>query len=157
MTDKIVVMSTCGSSEEAQRLARQLVAQRAAACVNIVAPVRSIYRWNGRIEDAEEWLLIVKSSRSSFDRLRTILEAAHSYELPEVLAIPVVAGSPNYLAWIEGEVPEAEVPEAEVPVAEAPEAEVPEGKMLKGEAIEGQASAAELATRAPGATEPDAR
>ena len=97
-------------------------------------------------------MLIVKSSRSSFDRLRTILEAAHSYELPEVLAIPVVAGSPNYLAWIEGE-----VPEAEVPVAEAPEAEVPEGKMLKGEANEGQASAAELATRAPGATEPDAR
>src|SRR6185437_11316341 len=78
MTDKIIVMSTCGSSEEAQRLARELVAQRAAACVNIVAPVRSIYRWNGRIEDTEEWLLIVKTTRSSFDRLRTILEAAHS-------------------------------------------------------------------------------
>jgi periplasmic divalent cation tolerance protein len=114
MTDKIVVMSTCGSSEEAQRLARELVMQRAAACVNIVAPVRSIYRWNGGIEDAEEWLLIVKTSRSSFDRLRNILEAAHSYELPEVLAIPVIAGSPNYLSWIENEVTGSEImgPEA---------------------------------------------
>jgi periplasmic divalent cation tolerance protein len=132
MTDKIVVMSTCGSSEEAQRLARALVAQRAAACVNIVAPVRSIYRWNGRIEDAEEWLLIAKTSRASFDRLRTILEAAHSYELPEVLAIPVIAGSPNYLQWLENEVTE-------------------------GEVTEGETSAAELATQAPGDTEPDAR
>jgi len=132
MTDKIVVMSTCGSVEEAQRLARELVAQHAAACVNIVAPVRSIYRWNGRIEDAEEWLLIAKTSRASFDRLRTILEAAHSYELPEVLAIPVIAGSPNYLAWLESEVTEAE-------------------------ALERETSAAELATPAPGAAEPDAR
>jgi periplasmic divalent cation tolerance protein len=127
MTDKIVVMSTCGSAEEAQRLARELVAQRAAACVNIVAPVRSIYRWKGNIEEAEEWLLIVKTIRSSFDRLRTILEAAHSYELPEVLAIPVIAGSPNYLAWLEAEV------------------------------LQGQMNEAELATPAPGAAEPDAR
>lgn len=120
MTDKIVVMSTCGSAEEAQRLARELVAQRAAACVNIVAPVRSIYRWKGQIEDAEEWLLIVKTNRSSFDRLRTILEAAHPYELPEALAMPVIAGSPNYLAWIEGEVLENETGEAELaaPAAE---------------------------------------
>ena len=108
MTDKIVVMNTCSSAEEAQRLAREMVEQRAAACVNIVAPVRSIYRWKGRIEDAEEWLLIVKTTRSSFDRLRTILEAAHSYELPEVLAIPVIAGSPNYMAWLEGELIEGE-------------------------------------------------
>jgi periplasmic divalent cation tolerance protein len=127
MTDKIVVMSTCGSAEEAQRLARELVAQRAAACVNIVAPVRSIYRWKGNVEEAEEWLLIVKTIRSSFDRLRTILEAAHSYELPEVLAIPVIAGSPNYLAWLEAEV------------------------------LQGQMNEAELATPAPGAAEPDAR
>lgn len=132
MTDKIVVMSTCGSAEEAQRLARELVAQRVAACVNIVAPVRSIYRWNGRIEETDERLLIVKTTRSRFDRLRTILEAAHSYELPEVLALPVIAGSPNYLAWLENEVTEAEL-------------------------IEAEATAAELATPAPSAAEPDAR
>ena len=106
MTDKIVVLSTCGSADEAERLARELVAQHAAACVNIVAPVRSIYRWKGKIEDASEWLLIVKTNRASFDRLRAALEAAHSYELPEVLALPVVAGSPNYLRWIEGELKE---------------------------------------------------
>lgn len=136
MTDKIVVMSTCGSAEEAQRLARELVSPRAAACVNIVAPVRSVYRWNGKIEDTEEWLLIVKTSRAAFDRLRAILEAAHSYELPEVLAIPVIAGSPNYLAWVEQEVHEREVHE--------------------GEAPEGEESAAEFATQAPPAAEPDA-
>ena len=123
MTDKIVVMSTCGSAEEAQRLARELVAQHAAACVNIVAPVRGVYRWKGRIEDAEEWLLIVKTTRSSFDRLRAILEAAHSYELPEVLAIPVIAGSPNYLAWLEGELIEGEATAAEIPTPALPAAE----------------------------------
>jgi periplasmic divalent cation tolerance protein len=137
MTDKIIVMSTCGSAEEAQRLARELVAQHAAACVNIVAPVRSVYRWNGQIECAEEWLLIVKTSRASFDRLRTILEAAHSYELPEVLAIPVIAGSPNYLAWLEAEVIDAEVTDAEATGSEVSEAE--------------------LAAPAPRAAEPDAR
>jgi len=123
MTDKIVVMSTCGSAEEAQRLAHELIAQHAAACVNIVAPVRSVYRWKGQIEQAEEWLLLVKTSRSSFDRLRTILEAAHSYELPEVLALPVVAGSPNYLAWLESEVRESEVTESDMLRSEATAAE----------------------------------
>ncbi len=103
MTDKIVVLSTCGSAAEAERLARRLVEARAAACVNIVAPVRSIYRWKGVIEQAEEWLLVVKTSRAKFDRVRAELEAAHSYELPEVLALPVVEGSPNYLAWLAGE------------------------------------------------------
>jgi periplasmic divalent cation tolerance protein len=127
MTDKIVVMSTCGSAEEAHRLAHELVAQRAAACVNIVAPVRSIYRWKGRIEDAEEWLLIIKTTRASFDRLRTVLEAAHSYELPEVLAVPVVAGSPNYLAWLEAEVPQAAASEPEL-AAPAPEAAEPDAR-----------------------------
>ncbi len=104
MTDKIVVLSTCGSEEEAARLARELVSTRAAVCVNIVAPVRSIYRWKGQIEEASEWLLIAKTSRDLFDRVRSALEAAHSYELPEVLALPIIAGSPNYLAWMTGEV-----------------------------------------------------
>ena len=103
MTDKIVVFSTCGSEAEAERLARHLVEAHLAACVNVVAPVRSFYRWKGAIEDAQEWLLIIKTARSLFDGLRTALETAHSYELPEVLALPVVEGSPNYLAWLEGE------------------------------------------------------
>lgn len=103
MTDKIVVFSTCGSAEEAERLARRLIESRFAACVNVIAPVRSFYRWKGAIENAEEWLLAIKTSRAHFEALRTVLEGAHSYEVPEVLALPVIAGSPNYLAWLEGE------------------------------------------------------
>ena len=103
MTDKIVVFSTCGSAQEAERLARRLVDERLAACVNVISPVRSFYRWKGAIEDAAEWLLIIKSSRHLFDPLRVALESAHSYELPEVIGIPVVEGSRGYLAWMEQE------------------------------------------------------
>jgi len=74
-----------------------------AACVNLIPQIRSFYRWNGKIEDASEWLLIVKTSRDKFNELRAILETAHSYELPEVLALPVVDGSPTYLTWLDKE------------------------------------------------------
>lgn len=103
MTEKIVVLSTCGSEDEAARIAKHLVEARLAACVNVMPRIRSFYRWQGKIEEAEEWLLVVKTSRDRFDSLRAALEAAHSYELPEVLAIPVVDGSPNYLAWLDAE------------------------------------------------------
>lgn len=102
MTDKIVVFSTCGSEEESEKLARALVETRVAACVTIVPGARSIYRWQGAIEASGEWLLIIKSSRDLFASLRATLEKAHSYEVPEVLALPVVEGSPNYLNWLEG-------------------------------------------------------
>ena|SRR5271165_572060 len=103
MTNKIVVFSTCGSEAEAERLARQLVEERLAACVNIVAPVRSFYRWKGVVENASEWMLLIKTSRDLFERLRITLESAHSYELPEVVAIPVVEGSPTYMLWLDRE------------------------------------------------------
>lgn len=103
MTDKIVVLSSCGSAEEAERLARSLVEERLAACVNVIGGAKSFYRWKGAIESAQEFLLVIKTSRDLFERLRTILETAHSYDLPEVLALPVVAGSPAYLNWLEGE------------------------------------------------------
>ena len=103
MTDKIVVLSTCGSSEEAEGIARKLVEERLAACVNVIGGARSFYRWKGAIESADEFLLVIKTSRDLFERLRTVLEGAHSYELPEVLALPVLAGSPAYLNWLEGE------------------------------------------------------
>jgi len=103
MTEKIVVLSTCGSEEEAVRIARRLVEGRVAACVNLIPRIRSIYRWEGKVEDATEWLLLIKTSRERYDALCTVLEAAHSYELPEVLALPVVAGSANYLAWLDSE------------------------------------------------------
>ena len=100
MTDKIVVLSTCGSPGEASALARELVRSRLAACVNVVPQVQSYYWWKGEIAESGEWLLVIKSSRDRFDRLRAVLEKAHSYELPEVLALPVVDGSPNYLGWL---------------------------------------------------------
>lgn len=103
MTDKIVILSTCGSAEEAERLARALLEKRLVACVNVVAPVQSFYRWKGVIESAAEWMLVIKTSRELFDPVRLALEAAHSYELPEVLALPVIAASPTWAAWIESE------------------------------------------------------
>lgn len=103
MTEKIVVISTCGSEEEAVRIAKKLVEGHLAACVNLLPRIRSFYRWQDKVEDATEWMLIVKTSRARFEGLRTVLEAAHSYELPEVLALPIVDGSPNYLAWLDSE------------------------------------------------------
>ena len=100
MTDKIVVFSNCGSSEEAARIARALVEERLAACVNIIPAVQSIYRWQGAIEEATEWTLLIKTRRDLFDRLSAALLRAHSYELPEVIAIPIVDGHGEYLAWI---------------------------------------------------------
>ena len=101
MTDKIVVLSTCATADEAAKLARVLVEARVAACVTIVPGARSVYRWQGAVETSEECLLIIKSSRPLFDQLRAALEKAHSYEVPEVLAIAVVEGAPNYITWLE--------------------------------------------------------
>jgi periplasmic divalent cation tolerance protein len=108
MTDKIVIFSTCGSQEEAEQLARRLLEARLAACVNVIMQIRSFYWWKGKIEESGEWLLVIKTSRPLFDRVRALLESAHSYELPEVLALPVVAGSPGYLAWMDKELAVAE-------------------------------------------------
>jgi periplasmic divalent cation tolerance protein len=103
MTDKIVVFNTCATEEEAAKLARALVEARVAACVTLVPGARSVYRWQGAVESAAECLLIIKSSRSLFDRLRSALEQAHAYDVPEVLAVPVVAGAPNYMNWLEAQ------------------------------------------------------
>ena len=84
-------------------LAKRLLEARFAACVNVLMQSRSIYRWKGKIEEAEEWILLVKSSRELFENVRSLIESAHSYELPEVLALPVLDGSPNYLAWLRTE------------------------------------------------------
>ena len=103
MTDKIVVLSTCGSAEEAAQIARALVDKKLAACVNVMPAVRSFYRWKGVVEDEQESLLVIKSSRGLFDQLRVELEKLHSYEVPEVIAVPIVDGSEGYLEWLERE------------------------------------------------------
>jgi periplasmic divalent cation tolerance protein len=103
MTDKIVVLSACDSEEQAARMARHLVELRLAACVNIVAGVRSVYRWKGAMEDAKEWLLVIKSRRDLFSSIRAEIARLHSYEVPELLALPVVEGAENYLGWMDRE------------------------------------------------------
>ena len=103
MTDKIVVLSTASTAAEAEAIARRLVEERLAACVNVVTGVRSFYRWKGKIEKSPEWLLVIKSSRGRFEELRAALEKLHSYDVPEVIALPVVEGTKNYLNWMEGE------------------------------------------------------
>lgn len=108
MTDKIVVFSACGTADEAALVARRLIERRVAACVNIVPGVRSIYRWQGAIEDASEWTLMIKTRRSLFERLKHELEQVHSYQTPEIIAVPVVEGSVAYLDWIDRETAPAE-------------------------------------------------
>ncbi|HEX4137119.1 MAG TPA: divalent-cation tolerance protein CutA [Bryobacteraceae bacterium] len=109
MTDKIVVLNTCASAEEAERLARSLVEQRLAACVTVIAPVRSFYRWKNEIADSQEWLLLIKTSRPLFPRLRAAIESTHSYEVPEIVALPVIEGSTNYLSWLDSELQSADI------------------------------------------------
>jgi periplasmic divalent cation tolerance protein len=101
LSDFIVVFVTCGSEEEALKIARALVEERLAACANIVSPLRSIYRWEGKIWDEKEWLLIIKTQQSTFEDLSKRVKALHSYSLPEIIALPIVEGSPAYLNWIE--------------------------------------------------------
>ena len=103
MTDKIIVLSTCSSAAEADRIARQLLEKRLAACVNILAGARSIYRWHGAIEEAAEWLLIIKSRQGLWEELRAEIQRLHSYEVPEVLMLAIEDGSPAYLNWLHEE------------------------------------------------------
>lgn len=100
MTDKRLILTTCGSAEEARRIAQEIVQRRLAACVNIVPQVESVYRWKGEIESAAEWLLIIKTTAAAFERLRYALAKLHSYDLPECIAIAIEDGSSEYLEWI---------------------------------------------------------
>ena len=102
MTDKRIVLTTCGSAEEAERIAHALVERQLAACVNIVPQIRSVYRWQGKVESAAEWLLVVKTTAGKFAGVRDAIRELHSYELPECIAIEIVDGSPEYLKWMEG-------------------------------------------------------
>ena len=100
----ILVLTTTDSAELAERIARALVEAGEAACVNIVPGIRSIYRWEGKICDEGEWLLIIKSVAEQFEAVRSHIRLLHSYQLPEVIAVPVTSGDPDYLRWLAGQV-----------------------------------------------------
>ena len=101
MTDKRVVLTTTSSLEEAKKIARVLVERRLAACVNIVPKIESVYRWEGTIEEAQEYLLIIKTTQKTFEQLRDAILELHSYTVPECIALPVESGITPYLNWID--------------------------------------------------------
>ncbi len=101
MSEKKIVMSTAGSREEAQRIARALVERRLAACVNVTGPIESVYWWKEAVESAQEWLLIVKTAADRFAEVRDTISELHSYELPECIQLPIETGSEAYLQWID--------------------------------------------------------
>ncbi|HEY7166933.1 MAG TPA: divalent-cation tolerance protein CutA [Candidatus Binatia bacterium] len=104
MTEFIVIFVTAGSPEEAQRLARYLVENRLAACVNRISRVQSIYRWEGKIETSDEELLIIKTHKNLFPEVERSVRENHSYSVPEIVALPLIAGSVPYLEWLGGQV-----------------------------------------------------
>jgi len=101
MSEFIVVFVTVGSVDEGERLAEALVEDRLAACVNRVKAVRSVYRWQGKIERSDEELLIVKTRRDLFAQVQEKVQRLHSYAVPEIVALPILAGSESYLRWLE--------------------------------------------------------
>ena len=108
MTDKVIAMVTCASEKEARRIARVLVERRLAACVNFFSvPVHSIYCWKGKVESVKEFLLMIKSSRKRFRAVAAEVRRLHSYDVPEIIALPIARGSANYLDWIAESVSES--------------------------------------------------
>ena len=100
MTDKLLVLTTAGSDAEARKIAQTLVERKLAACVNIVPRIHSVYRWEGKVEDAEEYLLLIKTSKSREEQVGAAIRELHSYDLPECVAIAIESGSAEYLKWL---------------------------------------------------------
>jgi periplasmic divalent cation tolerance protein len=104
MTDARVVLTTAGSHEVAQKIARELVERRLAACVNVIPQIESVYRWEGKVENATEWLLIIKTQAGAFEKLRHAIQELHSYDVPECIMLEVSDGSEPYLQWLKDNV-----------------------------------------------------
>lgn len=103
MSEVLLVATNLPDADSAARLARHLIESRAAACVNQLAPCLSTYRWQGEIETAHEVPLLIKTTRDAYPRLEAAIRAAHPYQLPEIIAVPVSAGLPAYLDWVSQE------------------------------------------------------
>jgi periplasmic divalent cation tolerance protein len=104
MTDYIQMMTTTGSRSDAQRIAQVLVEQRLAGCVQIIGPILSTFWWDDKLEQNEEFLCLIKTEAEMYDRLAAAIMAAHPYDVPEILAVPVVRGSDAYLSWLSSEI-----------------------------------------------------
>jgi periplasmic divalent cation tolerance protein len=103
MPDAVVILVTAGSEAEAELIAKALIEERLAACVNILSPIRSVYRWEGKVSDDREWLLLIKTRAERFAAVETKVKALHSYQVPEVIALPIVAGAEGYMRWLRAE------------------------------------------------------
>jgi len=104
-SEHVIVLITTGSVEEANKIAQALVERMLAACVNIVPSITSVYRWQGEVQRDDETLLIVKSRRDVFEHLASCIKELHSYETPEIIALPIAAGDVDYLRWLDSSVP----------------------------------------------------
>ena len=100
MPEFVIVYVTAGSPAEADRVARALVEERLAACVSRIGPIQSVYRWEGKLEQSEEQLLIIKTPKEFFAALEKRVRELHSYAVPEIVALPIVDGSQDYLRWL---------------------------------------------------------
>jgi len=101
--EAIQVFTTTDKKEEAEKIVKALVEKRLAACVQIVGPIESSYWWNGAIETAKEWLILIKSEKRLYKEIEKMIKENHSYQVPEILAVPVVDGNPDYLKWLKNE------------------------------------------------------
>ena len=100
MTDKRIVLTTAGSKDEAEKIASGLVERSHAACVNVLGPISSTYRWQGKVERAEEFLLVIKTTVDAIKRVRAAIDELHSYDVPEFVVLSIESGSEAYLDWI---------------------------------------------------------
>ncbi len=104
MAEIIQIVTTTDRKELAETIARTLVERRLAACTQIIGPILSVYRWQGEVESAEEWQCWIKTTRERYDAIEKAIRELHTYEVPEILAIPVVAGNSSYVQWLEQQV-----------------------------------------------------
>ena len=104
LQDALVVITTTDTQQAAEQIAHQLVEAQLAACVQLISPLTSVYRWQGKIETASEVLLLIKTTRSAYAALEAAIKQTHSYQTPEIIALPISAGAPDYLAWLQATV-----------------------------------------------------
>src|SRR5687767_1700237 len=100
MSDFVQITTTIDSGAAAEQIASELVHRRLAGCVQIVGPIQSVYRWQGKVERAEEWLLLIKTAANRFAAVEGAIRELHSYDCPEIIATPITGGSPSYLSWL---------------------------------------------------------